>query len=97
MRPALRKMMGYQQIWRPYLKAKAVSSLKRRKDGKVHFARVTLTRNKDSYEVSFLKGQGSHQLSAMANAQGLAVLPNGEGVKEGDFVDVMQLSEPEIN
>ena len=97
MRPALRKMMGYQQIWRPYLKAKAVSSLKRRKDGKVHFARVTLTRNKDSYEVSFLKGQGSHQLSAMANAQGLAVLPNGEGVKEGDFVEVMQLSEPEIN
>ena len=97
MRPALRKMMGYQQIWRPHLKAKAASSLKRRKDGKVHFARVTLTRNKDSYEVSFLKGQGSHQLSAMANAQGLAILPNGEGVKEGDFVEVMQLSEPEIN
>ena len=47
--------------------------------------------------MSFLEGQGSHQLAAMANAQGLAVLPDGEGVKEGDFVDVMQLSEPEIN
>ena len=89
--------MGYEQIWRPYLKAKATTSLKRRKDGKVHFARVTLAKKKDSYEVSFLEGQGSHQLAAMANAQGLAVLPNGEGVKEGDLVDVMQLSEPEIN
>ena len=97
MRPALLKIMGYAQIWRPYLKAKAVTSFKRRQDGKVHFARVALIRKKDSYEVSFLEGQGSHQLAAMANAQGLAVLPNGEGVKEGDFVDVMQLSEPEIN
>jgi len=97
MRPALLKMMGYKQIWRPYLRAKAVTPLKRRKDGKVHFARVALTRNNDSYEVSLLEGQGSHQLAAMANAQGLAVLPNGEGVEKGDFVDVMQLSEPEIN
>ena len=97
MRPALLKMMGYKQVWRPYLRAKAVTPLKRRKDGKVHFARVTLTRKKDSYEVSLLEGQGSHQLSAMANAQGLAVIPNGEGFEKGDFVDVMQLSEPEIN
>ena len=97
MRPALLKMMGYKQVWRPYLRAKAVTPLKRRKDGKVHFARVTLTRKKDSYEVSLLEGQGSHQLSAMANAQGLAVIPNGEVFEKGDFVDVMQLSEPEID
>ena len=97
MRPALLKMMGYEQIWRPRIKAKATTPLKRRKDGKVHFARVTLTKKEDSYEVSLLEGQGSHQLAAMANAQGLAVLPNGEGVEKGDFVDVMQLSEPEID
>ena len=97
MRPALLKMMGYEQIWRPYLKAKAVSPLKRRKDGKVHFARVTLAKKEGFCEASFLEGQGSHQLASMANAQGLAVLPDGDGVEEGDFVDVMQLSEPEIN
>ncbi|MFL3011385.1 MAG: gephyrin-like molybdotransferase Glp [Acidimicrobiales bacterium] len=97
MRPALLKMMGYEQIWRPYIKAKATTPLKRRKDGKVHFARVTLTRKEDSYEVSLLEGQGSHQLAAMANAQGLAVLPNGEGLEIGDFVDVMQLTEPELD
>ncbi len=97
MRPALLKMMGYEQIWRPCVKAKATTPLKRRKDGKVHFARVTLTRKEDSYEVTLLEGQGSHQLAAMANAQGLAVLPNGEGVEKGDFVDVLQLTEPEID
>ena len=97
MRPALLKMMGYEQIWRPRIKAKATTPLKRRKDGKVHFARVTLTKKEDSYEVSLLEGQGSHQLAAMANAQGLAVLPDGEGVEKGDFVDVMQLTEPEID
>jgi len=97
MRPALLKMMGYEQIWRPHIKAKAATPLKRRKDGKVHFARVTLARKEDSYEVSLLEGQGSHQLAAMANAQGLAVLPNGEGLEIGDFVDVMQLTEPEID
>ena len=96
MRPALLKMMGFEQIWRPHIKAKAVNSLKRRKDGKVHFARVTLSRKEDSYEVSFLEGQGSHQLAAMADAQGLAILPDGEGVEKGDSVDVMQLTEPEI-
>ena len=62
----------------------------------MHFARVTLVRKEDSYEVSFLEGQGSHQLAAMADAQGLAVLPDGEGVEKGDSVDVMQLTEPEI-
>jgi len=97
MRPTLLKIMGYKQIWRPYLKAKAATPLKRRKDGKVHFARVALIRKEDSYEVSFLDGQGSHQLAAMANAQGLAVLPDGEGVEKGDFVDVLQLTEPEMN
>ena len=96
MRPALLKMMGCEQIWRPHIKAKAANPLKRRKDGKVHFARVTLVRKEDSYEVSFLEGQGSHQLAAMADAQGLAILPDGEGVEKGDSVDVMQLTEPEI-
>ena len=97
MRPALLKMMGYKQIWRPTYKAKAVTPLLRRKDGKVHFARVSLKKKDDLYEASLLDGQGSHQLAAMANAQGLAILPDGGGVEKGDLVDVIQLSEPETN
>ncbi len=97
MRPALLKMMGYKQIWRPTYKAKAVTPLLRRKDGKVHFARVSLKKKDDLYEASLLDGQGSHQLAAMANAQGLAILPDGGGVEKGDLVDVIQISEPETN
>ena len=97
MRPALLKMMGYKQIWRPTYKAKAATPLLRRKDGKVHFARVSLKKKDDLYEASLLDGQGSHQLAAMANAQGLAILPDGGGVEKGDLVDVIQLSEPETN
>jgi molybdopterin biosynthesis enzyme len=37
-------------------------------------------------------GQGSHQLSAMAVADALAVLPDGDGVGAGDEVDVLLLS-----
>ena len=63
----------------------------------MHFARVSLKKKDDLYEASFLDGQGSHQLAAMANAQGLAILPDGGGVEKGDLVDVIQLSEPETN
>jgi molybdopterin biosynthesis enzyme len=34
-------------------------------------------------------GQGSHQLSAMARANALVVLPDGPGVDAGDPVDVV--------
>lgn len=39
-------------------------------------------------------GQGSHQLGAMARADGLAVLPDGEGVGAGEPVEVILLAEP---
>jgi molybdopterin molybdotransferase len=34
-------------------------------------------------------GQGSHQLGAMAAANALAVLPDGDGVPAGGDVDVL--------
>ncbi|MDH5521040.1 MAG: hypothetical protein OEZ14_10970 [Acidimicrobiia bacterium] len=36
-------------------------------------------------------GQGSHQLMAMATANGLAVVPNGSGIEAGDEVEVIHL------
>ena len=97
MRPALLKMMGCEQIWRPFLKAEAANPLNRRKDGKVHFARVSNKNKEGFYEATLLEGQESHQLAAMANAHGLAGLPDGEGIAKGDLVDVIQLSEPETD
>jgi molybdopterin molybdotransferase len=39
-------------------------------------------------------GQGSHQLGAMARADALAVLPDGDGVAAGDPVEVILVGEP---
>ena len=41
-----------------------------------------------------LSGQGSHQLSALADANGLALLPDGEGLGPGAAVDVILLGDP---
>ncbi len=37
-------------------------------------------------------GQGSHQLLAMATADALAVLPDGDGVDAGGEVEVLPLT-----
>jgi molybdopterin molybdotransferase len=37
-------------------------------------------------------GQGSHQLAALAAADGLAVVPDGEGVAAGGDVEVLLLT-----
>jgi molybdopterin biosynthesis enzyme len=42
-----------------------------------------------------VSGQGSHQLAAAADANGLAELPDGDGVAEGDEVTVVLLSPPQ--
>jgi molybdenum cofactor synthesis domain-containing protein len=44
-----------------------------------------------SLEARSAGGQGSHQLSALAAADGLAVVPDGEGIVPGGVVDVIPL------
>ena len=90
-RPALRKMMGHDAIWSPKIKAVAESAISRRPDEKTHFARVMVSLVDGSYRVQPAGGQGSHQLSFMAEADALAVLPDGTGVQEGDFVEIILL------
>ena len=92
-RPALRKMMGHTQLLRPEVPAVADEALPRTPDGKVHFARVTTTVGEDGRtHVRSAGGQGSHQLAAMAAADGLALLPDGEGVEAGAVVNVLLLA-----
>ena len=91
-RPALRSMMGLADIDRPRVTAVADESLRRRPDGKLHLVRVVAwTDDRGGWHVRSAGGQGSHMLSAMARANALAVLPDGEGVDAGDTVDVMLL------
>lgn len=91
-RPAIRKMMGHIDLHRPHVLAIADEPLRRNPDGKIQFARVVLNQQADgAFRVRSAGGQGSHQLSAMATANGLAVLPDGDGVGVGGTVRVMQL------
>ncbi|MCY3924667.1 MAG: molybdopterin molybdotransferase MoeA [bacterium] len=92
-RPALRRMMGHARLHRPLVQATAAAPLRRRPDGKVHFARVVWAYRDGGYEVRSAGGQGSHQLSSLAAANGLAVLPDGHGAAEGDVVDLIRLHE----
>jgi molybdenum cofactor synthesis domain-containing protein len=96
-RPALRKMMGFPApAWvRRCVPAVAGEALDRRPDGKVHFLRVVAAMGEDGrYRVTSAGGQGSHHLSAMAGANALAVLDDGEGVASGAAVAVMLLDGP---
>jgi molybdopterin biosynthesis enzyme len=92
-RPALRQMMGHRQLFRPEPPAVADEALRRRPDGKVHFVRVVATTDDEGrLHVRASGGQGSHLLRAMALANALAVLPDGEGVDAGGTVKVMLLT-----
>jgi molybdopterin molybdotransferase len=91
-RPALRRMAGHHRIERPRLRARATADLPRGRDGKVHFVLALVARSGDgALEVGPAAGQESHQLRAMADANALAVLPDGEGVKAGEAVEIMLL------
>ena len=72
--------------------AVADAAMPRRPDGKTHFLRVRTSFDGSRFHVAPVGAQGSHQLSATASADGLAVLPDGEGVAEGDPVEVLLLA-----
>ena len=92
-RPGLRKMMGHPpEAWHRQPKMGRVAvPLRRRPDGKTHFARVRVEYADGEYRVCSAGGQGSHQLSAMAAADALAVLPDGDGLDVGDPVSLLIL------
>ena len=96
-RPGLRRLAGHsdERLHLPRLQAVAGEPLGRRPDGKTHFVRVVAGVGEGGVlRVRSSGGQGSHQLGAMARADGLAVLPDGDGVAAGEPVEVMLLAEP---
>ncbi len=91
-RPGIRQMMGYREPHRQRLSAVAATDLRRHRDGKTHFARVVAEPGGDGrYRVGFAGGQGSHQLHAMATANALAIVEDGDGVPAGEPVDILLL------
>jgi molybdopterin molybdotransferase len=92
-RPALRKMAGHAVLDRLVVPAVSVDGIRRKVDGKTFFARVVAVQAADgSWEVRSAGGQGSHQLAAMASANALAIVPDGDGVAPGGLVPTMLLA-----
>ncbi len=91
-RPGLRRLAGSATTDRPRLAATAEAPLARRTDGKLHLLRVVARARADgTLGVRPAGGQGSHQLRAMAAANALAIVPDGDGVPEGGAVEVVVL------
>jgi molybdopterin molybdotransferase len=94
-RPGVRRMSGHRVLYRPVVTARTEVDLPRRPDGKIHFVRARLFLDAGGgWRVRPVDGQDSHQLRAMADANALVVLPDGEGVAGGHHVQVM-LTDPE--
>ena len=93
-RPALLQMMGHAARFRPEVTATAERAMPRKPDGKLHLDRVRVRAEGDSYFAARTGDQASNVLSATAAANGLARLPDGDGVPEGGVVRVMRLDWP---
>jgi molybdopterin molybdotransferase len=91
-RPALRSMAGCAVLDRPRLAAVADLDIPRPRDGKLHLVRVTIRSGMDGVlGVRLAGGQDSHMLRVMAQSNALALLPDGEGVRAGEPVEVLLL------
>lgn len=93
-RPALRQMAGHRHRFRPEVEAVAEEDMRRRPDGKVHFDRVVASLVDGAYRARRSGSQSSNVLSATAAADGLAILPDGEGVSAGQRVRVLLMHAP---
>jgi molybdenum cofactor synthesis domain-containing protein len=95
-RPALLQMMGHARRFRPQVVARAEHAFTRKPDGKLYFDRVQLRRDGDELVAARSGAQESNVLSATAAANGLALVPDGDGVAAGDPIEVMLIDEPRV-
>jgi molybdenum cofactor synthesis domain-containing protein len=93
-RPAVLARMGHLHRFRREVTAVADHDMRRKPDGKLHLDRVRVRYESGGYRAASSGAQQSNVLSAMAAANGLALLPDGDGAGEGDEIQVMLLDAP---
>jgi molybdopterin molybdotransferase len=87
-RPALMKMMGRKQLFRPQVRATLTDEVIGPR-GKTQFARVLVRPSEGGYEATPTGGRGSNLIATVSRANGLAIVPPGvERAAPGDEVDV---------
>jgi molybdopterin molybdotransferase len=88
-RPALMKMMGRRQLFRPEVPARLEEDITG-PAGKTQFARVRVRRTKDGWVATPTGARGSNLIATVARANGLAMVPAGtETAAAGSSVKVM--------
>lgn len=91
-RPGLRAMQGHPEPVPATIVGVTDEDLVRQPDEKTHFMRVEVSAGRDGrYHVRSAGGQGSHMLWAMARADALAMVPDGDGIGAGGDVDLILL------
>jgi molybdenum cofactor synthesis domain-containing protein len=90
-RPALRKLAGQPEVFPAPVIAVAGEDMARRPDGKLHLDRVRVRVEDGRYVCRRSGTQASNVLSGMAAANALVLLPDGDGVAEGDEVALLLL------
>ncbi len=90
-RPAILKMMGHKNIFRPIITATIKGDLKK-KEMRRYFLRAAVQSERDEYIVTPTEGQGSHMMKSMVDANGLIIFHENETeIKSGSKVKVMLL------
>jgi molybdopterin molybdotransferase len=88
--PVLQVLAGHSPAPPPTVPAVAREDLRRRRDGKTHLLRVEVSWQADGrLGARSAGGQMSHQLTAMAAGNALAIIPNGEGLTVGEKLEVI--------
>ncbi|WP_025322519.1 molybdopterin molybdotransferase MoeA [Deferrisoma camini] len=97
-RPALRKMLGHRELFRPVVEAVLgeEAGAVRTKAGRTDFVRCRVERGPEGFRVVRVKKQGSGILSTLVQANGLLVIPaESTGAEPGERVRV-QIYDPGI-
>jgi len=96
-RPALLARAGRTVSDRLTVPAIADVPLSRERDGKTHMVHVDLGLGPDGrFHIREARREGSHLLHAVASANAIAVIPDGEGARAGDEVRVMVLRPDDV-
>ncbi|MCJ7831940.1 MAG: molybdopterin molybdotransferase MoeA [Actinobacteria bacterium] len=88
-RPALMKMMGRKQIYRPMVNARLLGEISG-PEGKASYARVLVKRTPEGRTAEPTGGRSSNLFASVVRANGLAVIPPGvSSLSEGQECQVM--------
>ena len=97
-RPALRRLGGHRVLDRLTIEMVLDCPLPRERDGRLHLAHVVARVHDDGVvHVESVARQASHLLHAVARANALVFVPDGEGADTGDVVRGMVLDADQLS